>query len=227
MSKVHNYYTKLPKHLLINYANPGFNEHHISTPFRMAICGSSGTMKTNTLLNLLHLFKNTFTKLIICCKSKEEPLYLYVQEKLKNGVSFYEGVENIPSIQDVCPEKATEQTLIVFDDLVNEKDQKKISEYYIRGRKKGFSCIYISQSYFKIPKIIRIQCNYIIIKKLSSVKDLGLIMNEYNLGLTKQNLTVIYKYCTDKMENFLLIDIETPEENRKYRKNFDEFIKID
>ena len=52
--------------------------------------------------------------------------------------------------------------LIIFDDLVFEgrQTQEQIEQYFIRGRKAGWSMIYISQSYFGIPKTIRINVQY-------------------------------------------------------------------
>ncbi|DAZ96804.1 TPA: hypothetical protein N0F65_007065 [Lagenidium giganteum] len=38
---------------------------------------------------------------------------------------------------------------------LNQKTQARISQYFIRGRTRGWSMVYISQSYFGIPKTIR------------------------------------------------------------------------
>jgi hypothetical protein len=188
----------------------------------MAIIGSSGTGKTNTMLNLLSAMPKTFNHVVICCKSKEEPLYLMLEDKLKDQITFYEGIETIPSIEDMNMDEKCEMkhpsTLIVFDDLVTEKKQKVIEDYFIRGRKKGFSMIYISQSYFAIPKLIRDQLNYLVVKRLSNVKNLGAILKQYSLDITLDQLKHIYADVTKNMEDFLLIDIEG-EPEYQFRRN--------
>ena len=63
--------------------NPHFDRHHIKIPFRMLICGNSGSGKTSTLMNLIYNMPDTFEEIIICCKSKAEPLYEYLEDKFK------------------------------------------------------------------------------------------------------------------------------------------------
>lgn len=217
MSKINNFYELLPKHLTKKYHNPNFKKHMMKIPFRLLICGGSGAMKTNLLLEMIHRMSKTFENIVVCCKSKDEPLYQYLEEKAGDGVQFYEGGE-VPDINDF---KDYGQTLMVFDDLVLEKKQDKITEYFVRGRKVGggISCVYISQSYFKTPKTIRINCTYIMLKKLSSRKDLNLILSDFALGVDPKQLGVLYKEATKDPLSFLMIDIEAPEE-QKFRSGF-------
>ena len=48
------------------------------------------------------------------------------------------------------------QKIVVFDDFVCEKNQKPLINYFLSGRHKSRSVIYLSQSYFKTPKDIRL-----------------------------------------------------------------------
>jgi hypothetical protein len=68
----------------------------------------------------------------------------------------------------------SKQVLLVFDDCVAIRDQTKIEEYFLRGRKVagGISCVYLSQNFFGIPTLICRQFNYVIILKLSGSKDM-------------------------------------------------------
>jgi len=195
--------------------NPNFKMHGITVPFRMLIIGASGSGKTNWLLELIHRMSGTFTNIVVCLRSKDEPLYNYLESKIKEGLEFYEvqSSTDIPNLDDLEP-----QTLIVFDDLISAgKDvQTKIAEYYIRARKKQVSCIYISQSYFAIPKIIRQQANYIVLKKINSSKDLTLILKEFPLDIKIEELKRIYAEASKGIEQFLLIDINKNE----FRKNW-------
>ena len=47
------------------------------------------------------------------------------------------------------------QKIVIFDDFVTEKNQKRIIDYFIQGRHKNCSIIYLSQSYYGTPKDIR------------------------------------------------------------------------
>ena len=112
--------------------------------------------------------------------------------------------------------------------MVNEKDQKAIQEMFIRGRKIGGGCslMYLTQAYFEVPKIIRLQCQYVFIIKISALRDLNLILSEYSLGETKQQLNAMYKYCCNSGKKFgstLLIDLEAGQD-KTYRRNLREYL---
>ena len=147
--------------------NPNINLHQLDKlPFRMVVVAPSGSGKTNFIFNLLEKFskgKGTFNSITIICRAKDEPIYELLEEKSKKKIKILEGIENIPDINKF---EKDQQHIVIFDDLVLEKDQKKISEFYIRGRKKGISICYLSQSFYKIPKTIRQNCNYFVILKL-------------------------------------------------------------
>ena len=61
--------------------------------------------------------------------------------------------------------------LIVFDDKIadiesNEKLSPIVTELFLRGRKLNISLVFISQSYFKVPKTIRINATHCFIMKI-------------------------------------------------------------
>tara|TARA_R110001592_G_scaffold2489_4_gene14641 strand:+ start:1104 stop:1787 length:684 start_codon:yes stop_codon:yes gene_type:complete len=207
--------------------NPNIHLHQLDKlPFRMIVCAPSGSGKSNFLLNLIEKYskgKGTFHSVHLICRSKCEPLYEYLEDKTKKKIKILEGVKEIPDINKFDKEQ---NHLVIFDDLVLEKDQSKINEFYIRGRKKGVSICYLSQSFYKVPKVIRSNCNYFVILKLSGKRDLNLIMSEFELGIDKQELLEIYEDATKEKFNILLIDVEA-EKNQKFRKNFLEFYQID
>lgn len=224
---IENFYKKsgMSKYL-VKQDNPNVHLHNLTIlPFRMVVVAPSGSGKTNFILNMLQKFsqgKGTFNTITIITKNKQEPLYEWLEDKTKKTVKILEGIENIPSLDKFNKE---DQHIVIFDDLVLEKDQKKMNEFYIRGRKKGISVCYLSQSFFKIPKVIRTNCNYFVILKLSGKRDLNLILSEFELGVSKDELIDMYEYATNEKFNVLLIDVEAPKE-KKFRKNFLEFIKV-
>lgn len=201
-----NHYKKLSS----KYKNKSFNPnkgktHFMDLPARICIIGASGSGKSNCLLNLLKVaFNGTFTHIYLCVKNINEPLYNMLVDKLKDDITIFEnGI--VPKLSDI---EANGEQLIIFDDLVGDKNATiEIIEYFKMARKKNITCIYLSQSYFKIDKFIRQNTNYIIIKKVSSKRDLKLILSEYSFNCDLKELESMYHFSTKKYEDIMLMDI--------------------
>jgi len=220
-----DYYSIMPKKFLLSSHNPNFKIHKINVPFRMLIIGGSGAGKTQTLLNLIKVMNGTFQNIHIITKNKDEPLYNYLEDKLgKEGLTITEGISTAPDLDDF---KKKEQSLIVMDDLVLEKNQKQLEQYFIRARKLNCSLVYIAQSYFPVPKMIRQNLNYLIIKRLNTLQDLFRIMREYSLGVNKETLQDIYENAIkDNKQDFLLVDIDAEPKDR-FRKNWTDIYDLE
>lgn len=221
-----NWYERMPKKYLLETHNPHYDVHRIKLPFRMIIAGNSGSGKTQTLLNLIHNMPETFENIYITTKNKDEPLYNYLEDKLKDdGLKITEGLENLPDLDQMDKEQ---NTLIILDDLVNEpaKQQRPIADYFIRARKKNCSLVYISQSFYQVPKLIRDNISYLIIKQVSSMRNLTMIARECSLGIDKKMLKKIYDDATKSKTDFLLIDLEG-DKSERFRKNLDQVYEID
>ena len=55
--------------------------------------------------------------------------------------------------------------VIVFDDMMADMKAKSspiVTELFLRGRKPNISHVYISQTYFKIPKTIRLNATIVL-----------------------------------------------------------------
>ena len=196
----------------------------MTLPFRGLVCGNSGSGKSTLVLEVISRMKDTFGKITIVCMNKTEPLYLFLASKLKpdEELTIVEGYDNVPPLESLDPDV---QHLVIFDDLVLARKQDKIEDYFIRGRKiaKGVSMLYLTQSYYATPKTIRLQCNYIFLKKLTSTRDLTFVLKDFSLGLSKEELLEIYKICTADHHSFLMVDIHTSEDQR-FRKNFHDIL---
>jgi hypothetical protein len=222
-NKVINFYDqKKVKKFMPKSHNPNYKEHLIKVPFRGVIVGSSGSGKTHMLLNLIAKMSDTFNKVYIYTRA-EEPLYTYLQSQIADDllqISY-----DLNDFRTFDESNYYGQTLVVFDDLCNEKDQKCISELYIRGRKMGVSSLYLTQSYYKVPKLVRLQCQYIFIIKTSGLKDLRLLLSEYSLTATTDQLQNMYNSCCNAgiFGNFLLIDLNAPQ-SKSFRLNWLEIL---
>ena len=70
-----------------------------------------------------------------------------------------------------------EKTLIVFDDIIadimsNKTFQAIIKELFIRWRKLNISLVFIFQSYFSVPKDVRLNSTHYLITKINNRKEL-------------------------------------------------------
>ena len=62
-----------------------------------------------------------------------------------------EGNEEVIPLEELDDNN---QKIVIFDDFVCERNQKPLVDYFIGGRHKNCSVIYLSQSYYLTPKDI-------------------------------------------------------------------------
>jgi len=227
MASMINFYEVMPKELLPRADNPNKPLHQIDLPFRMCIVAPSGSGKTNFLLNLISLFskgRGTFASITILTRVADEPLYNFLKLKAEN-IQIKEGLSNTPPLDKFDKE---ENHLVIWDDLVLAKSLEMVENYYIRARKFNVSCIFISQSYYHIPTMIRKNCSYMVILKLGSGKrEIKMIMSEFGMGLEQEQIMNMYEYSTDTKFVPLLVDMNTADKYKKFRKGFLEILNPD
>ena len=207
--------------------NPHFKDTDIEIPSRVCIVGASGSGKTTSLLNYLLLSPNTFGHITIV-KKQAEPLYEFLDKKLKGkGITIYYDLDKLPEPRDF-PNKDL-QNLLIFDDQVVTKNQSKIINYFIYGRKVGcgITCFYLTQSYYSVPKTIRAQLSYLWIVKIGQKRDLNLILQDSGGLVEKKELAKLYTEATKNKFDFLKINLNTVDMNRKFSKNFNDFFLLE
>ena len=195
-------------------------------PCRVLITGATGLGKTNLLANLIydHL---KWDRIYLNIRDLNEPIYdtmnqvfLEVQKKEKTDFfSFNVDASNIPSVDEM---NSKYKNIVIFDDLLMEADARnKIYEYFIRGRKKNCTVIYLSQSYYTTPKLIRLQCNYLIFFRPNDEREIRNIYQNHSQGLDKETFVRVFKEATSNPYNFLMLDLYTKDPNLKIRQNLD------
>ena len=90
------------------------------------------------------------------------------------------------------------QKLVIFDDYVCEKNQRQIVDHFIQGRHKNCSVIYLSQSFYKTPRDIRLNCSHYCIYEFPSSRERNMISSE--LGVDKEK----FKKATKKTVFFFV-----------------------
>ena len=145
------------------------------------------TWKTNVLLNLIEnqpdIDKNIFVrKRSISSKisnliNKREGAAINHFKDHKAFIEYSNVMRNIyKNINHYNPNKEN-KILIVFDGMIADMIQNKklnsiVTELFIRGRKINISLVFITQSYFKVLKDIRLNTTHFFITKILSKTEL-------------------------------------------------------
>ena len=118
------------------------------------------------------------------------------------------------------------KTLIVFDDMIadminNKKLNSIITELFIRGRKLNISLVFITQSYFKVPKDVRLNTTHFFIMKIPNKRELQQIAINHSSDINTKDFANIYKKCTSTPYSFLVNDTTLASDDPlRFRKNF-------
>ena len=101
--------------------------------------------------------------------------------------------------------------MIVFDDTIadminNQKLNSLITELFIRGRKLNISLVFITQSYFKVPKDVRLNSTHFFIMKIPNKRELRQIALNHSLDISTKDFINICKKYTAEPYSFLVND---------------------
>ena len=115
--------------------------------------------------------------------------------------------------------------LIVSDDMIadminNRKLNPIVTELFIRGRKLNISIVFITQSYFKVPKDIRLNSTQFFIMKIPNKRELQQIALNHSSDIDSKDFMKIDKKYTAEPYSFLVHDTTLPSDNPlRFRKN--------
>ena len=98
---------------------------------------------------------------------------------------------------------------MIVDIMTNKKFKAIIKELFIRCRKLNISLIFITQSYFSVPKDVRLNSTHLIMK-INNKRELKDIAINDSADIDYQDFIKICKECTKKPYNFLTIDTKLP-----------------
>ena len=174
-------------------------------------------IRKNKRINLINE-QNDFYKIYLYARDLSEPKYEYLNKKLEdagikhiNNQNAFINCSNTMddvyvNIHDYNPSRKR-KILIVFDDMIadimtNKKFQAIIKELFIRCRKLNISLVFITQSYFSVPKDVRLNSTHYLIMKINKKRELQNIAINHSADIDSQDFIKIYKECTKKPYNF-------------------------
>ena len=171
----------IPKYL--DYDNLIIFSKTINQPeYQLLYHGLKNNLSKQSIINIFKnqdSFPNEMTIKEIC-----ETYSLMYEEDNKIEVTMFDKIDQIMNPSDLNKNK---KNLIIFDDCVNIKNQNVMESYYTRGRHNNCNCIYLSQSWFELPKrSIRNNSNLIILFELGK-RDSSLIYSDLLSTIIEKN----------------------------------------
>lgn len=185
-------------------------------PFSMLIAGGRGAGKTMFTKRLIQHKKEIIQPLIeniIWCHAKHQPVLHRELLQMEPTIQYVEGVPK--DLDSILGERRN--TLIIFDDLMNQCNDDRIEELFYRGRHDNASVIFLTQDLFrKHQRAISLNSDYMIIFKnprdSSQFTHLAKQVSPHNVRFLQQS----YHDAVKQPFSYLMIDLKpaTPE---KYR----------
>ena len=181
----------------------------------------------------------------MCAKDLYEAKYQYLINKRESVVINHFNdpkafIEYSNDIRDVYKNinyynlDQKNKILIAFDDMIADMVHNKeldsiITELFIRGRKLDISLVFVTQSYFKVPKDVRLNTSHFFIAKIPNKRELQQIAINHSSDISTKDFTNIYRKCTAEPYSFLVNDTTLASDNPlrfrklflKYNKNHD------
>ena len=182
-------------------------------------------------------------KIYLYAKDLSESKYEYLIKNRENAgikhvndsnafIEYSNTMDDVYENVDNYNPSRKRKILIIFDDMIadimtNKKFQSIIKELFIRCRKVNISLVFITQSYFSVPKDVRLNSTHYFILKISNKRELENIAINHSADIDYQDFMKIYRECTKEPFNFLVIDTTLPSSNPlRFRKNlFDTLLK--
>ena len=160
-------------------------------------------------------------KIYLYAKDPYEKKYQYlINKREKVGLNHFNDpkafMEYSNDMQDVY--KNIEDYNPIFDDMIaaminNNKLNPRVIELFIRGNKLNISIVFITQSYFKVSKDVRLNSTHFFIMKIPNTRELQQIALNHSSDIDFKDFMIIYKKYTKETYSFLVNDATLPSDN--------------
>ena len=210
--------------------------------YRMLIIGPSESRKTNKLLNLIQWNciqqnnDNLIDKIYLYAKDLSERKYQFLIKKREDAgirnlddpsafIEYSNTMDDVYNNIDHFNLNKKREILTVFDHMIvdimtNKKFQAIIKDLFIRCRKLNISLVFITQSYFSVPKEVRLNFTHYLIMKIHNKRELQNIDIDHSADIDYKVFLKIYRNCTNQPYSFLAIDTTLPADNSmRFRKS--------
>ena len=193
--------------------------------FRMFLNSTTGGGKTNLMLYLLDKLIS-YDYLYIITKSLYDSQFKIFERlaEIYDYINVYDDIKKF-KLDDL---DSGFQNLIIIDDYQNEKkDEPLVVDCFSRSRHKNASVIVGYQQFFCAPRTIRLNCDTYCFFTIRSETEMDRIRRELCGGdLDKETFIKAYKESTKDIGNFFYINLRERDIEFKYRKCFDQLLKL-
>ena len=188
-------------------------------PYRIPMIGGSGSGIKNALLNLIEN-QPDIDEIYLYAKDPYEAKYQYlINIRKKVGLKRFNDteafIEYSNDMQDVYRNIAEynidkeRKILIVFDGMIadtinNNKLCSIVTELFIRSRKLNIFLVFITKSYFKVARDVRLNTTHFFITKIPSNRELQQIALFHSSDIYTKDFINIYRKYTAVPYSFLV-----------------------
>ena len=143
----------------------------------------------------------------------------------KAFIEYSNDMHNVYENIDEYNTDKERKILIAFDDMIadminNKKLNSIVTELFIRGRKLNISLVFITLSYFKVPKNVRLNTTHFFITKIPNERELQQIALNHSSDISTKDFIKTDKECAAELYYFLVNDITLASDNSlRFRKN--------
>tara|TARA_R110002126_G_scaffold18542_2_gene70845 strand:- start:2022 stop:2771 length:750 start_codon:yes stop_codon:yes gene_type:complete len=190
----------------------------------------------NCLCKKNKVYNKRFDKIYICSPSmataKEDPFSCIPPEQIEQELT----VDFLYRFEDEV--KGTgDRVLLILDDVVNDirknKGVDKMLAKILYNRRhitadggdtaNGVSVWLTTQSYNRIPLMLRKVANGLVAFKLKNVKEINSIFEEYIIGLNKEQFFQILKYIYKNNYDFMFLNMDNSYD-KMFHRNFNQLV---
>lgn len=195
---------------------------------RCIVTGPSNSGKTNLLISLIeaeHGLK--FENIYIYSKTLEQDKYTYLKNLLKpiKHIGFY---TYSASDQVIAPSLTKKNSIMIFDDVIVDRKQDNIKNFFCLGRHRNIDCFFLTQTYSRGSKqLIRDNCNLFILFKMDNM-NLKHVYGDAGIACDMKfnEFCEFCHQCWREKYGFAVIDLDSDVNNGRYRKGFSDFLRI-
>ena len=116
----------------------------------------------------------------------------------KDSVEYSNDMQDVYKNIDEYNIDKERKILIVFDDMItnmiiNKKLNSIVTELFIGGRKVNISLVFITSSYFKVPKDVKLNTTHVFVTKIPNKRELQQIALNHSSDVSTKDFIKIYK----------------------------------
>ena len=156
--------------------------------------------------------------------NKRESVAITHSKDPKAFIEYSNDMRNVYKNINHCNLNKENKVLIVFDMIADMIQNKKLNsiatELFVRGRKLNISLVFITQSYFTVPKDVRLNTTHFSIRKILSKGELQKTAINHSSDIRTEGFVNIYRKCTAEPYSFFVNDTTLASNNPlRFRKN--------